>query len=263
MTAYTNTVFETRKPHSRNATLYATTIAEMSYSHSKKWINKDVQEQKVRRGFIAARLKLCPLSEFLPKDLDIPLHTLKWEILKKSSSAKRASPDKSAVPLSREPFGNKTINGPGFIEDYSTVVCEKTVFTPYFADAMEFVEPWPIEHHGDFAISRPKMPKPIASWPKRDEMKYEGDDRVSTDRLHARCLALPRVSGNETVNWQHRARIIPSLFDTHIYVPCKAEVLERRFGIGDIDEFPEMDRKTPQDILGKELFRLLDPIDRL
>lgn len=237
----------------------------MSYSNSKTWVNPQRRDQQIRKALNDARNKLCPRSDIWFKDFDqgdLDVHKIEWKKLREKFVAQHRLLNIPAVPLSREAFSNKTINGSDFIEHYSTVICEKTVFTPYFKSAMEFLEPWPVVD-GYFLMPRPKIAKAIAPWPRRDEMKYEGDERVVTELIHARCLALPRVSGNETVNWQHRAMILPSYLDNHTYVPCRAEVLERSLEIGDLEDFSDMDRKTPREILGYELWKLLDPIDRI
>lgn len=233
---------------------------EVGFSNSMKWVNNGYQQKQARKNFLIAREKFCKDSFILTPEFDFDKHRLEWRKLKEGYLSQLGS-SVPTLPSSRKPFSNKTINGPEFIEDYSPVICEKTAFTPNFAGGMEFIHPWPIGYY-DFALPRPKVPKPIAPWPSRDEMKYEGDDRP-TVRIQGRCMALPRVPSNETVTWQHRAMIIPRNLDLHTYAPCEAEVLERIFWIADIEDFSEMDLNTPSEIVGSELFELLDPTDKL
>ena len=115
----------------------------------------------------------------------------------------------------------------------------------------------------NYVLHRSKVPKLIAPWPKRDQMKYEGDDRISTEACHRRFLGLPRVPGSETVNWQHRALVKPSWFDCHQRPVSEYEVWERQVYIPELEEFDGMHRTTAEEILGPELWKLLDPIGRI
>jgi len=260
---------KTKKPFSSDSTPHATEISNMppyqaGFSNSRTWVNPQRQDQQARTAFKNARSKLCPNSTILTADFNLSKHRSEWTALKQRSTGlpTQVSSEGSVQAITREPFSGKTINGHDFIEDYSPVICEKTIFTPQFTSAFEPIIPWPFGTTW-FIVPCPKLPKPIAPWPKRDEMKYEGDERISTESIHARCLGLPRVSGNETVNWQHRARVWPSCLDDHTYIPGAAEVQDRAAWIEEIEDLSEMDLGTPVEILGAELLGLLDPVDRI
>ncbi|USW48087.1 hypothetical protein Slin15195_G014060 [Septoria linicola] len=75
-----------------------------------------------------------------------------------------------------------------------------------------------------------------ANWPSWEEMKYEGKDRIATDRLHRRFLCVPRVKGNLTVGWQQRRFVgLNPLEDFTYPVPHAVDVLLRTHNIPDID----------------------------
>ena len=93
-------------------------------------------------------------------------------------------------------------------------------------------------------------------------MKYEGDERIATDKLHSRFLGAPRVEGNETVNWQHRNVIEQYPLENYNHIPTALAVFERNH------HFPglEADSESVEEawhLIGRELYELLDPIDRL
>lgn len=54
-------------------------------------------------------------------------------------------------------------------------------------------------------------------WPELEELKYEGPDRISTDRIHRRLLPHPRMPGNATVDWSQRAFRKSFVFDEFGY----------------------------------------------
>ena len=54
---------------------------------------------------------------------------------------------------------------------------------------------------------KPTKARPRADWPCQAEMKEEGDERNTSG--FGRFPALPRVSGNETVNYKHK-RVVPA-----------------------------------------------------
>lgn len=145
---------------------------------------------------------------------------------------------KHPCTLSREAFSGKTIFGPEHTNFTSYVLSVPTIFTPNFASGKEH----------------------IASWPSRTEQKYEGDDRIATDKLHGRFPGAPRVQGNETVNWQHR-NVIPQYdMENYHYVPREQEVFFRTHFVDDADHATEEEARH---MLGSELLEMLDPVGRL
>lgn len=61
-------------------------------------------------------------------------------------------------------------------------------------------------NHGTDDTSRPQAP-----WPDSSERKHEGYQRVRSG--YKRFLPLPRVPGNQTVNWKQRSPIATYEFD--------------------------------------------------
>lgn len=254
----------------------------MSYGNSKKWVAPGVREKQRHEKLNQARAKICKQSPFWHLNFDIELHKHEFAVLQQarldSSSSSGSSsggsptspylhhklaclpstpPNRSLqtgfpdTPLttppgsSRAPFSGKLNYKDGitsftFMSNLSPVLCLPTIFTPHWKIGKESVAPWP----------------------SRSEMKYEGDDRIATDKLHSRFLGAPRVEGNETVNWQHRNVIQQFPLEDFYHIPNELEVLERTH------HFPglEADGESVEEawhLLGRELYDLLDPIDRL
>lgn len=223
------------------------------YGNSRTWTNPAVKAAKDKRALNNARKKLCPRSPFWDEGLDMTLHLKEIAALVEecqkpvtlpplSEAALQFRqqfdlPDPPPPPPMRKAFEGKTINeSPEFISNFSVVVCSRTVFTPYWQKDKYFVAPWP----------------------NKQEMKYEGDDRISTDKLHGRFLGAPRMDGNETVNWQHRTMIPPWPLENYYHKPCETDVWERHHHIEELQPTDEEGREA----LGNELFDLLDPVDR-
>ena len=99
----------------------------------------------------------------------------------------------------------------------------------------------------------------IADWPPKAESKYEGDDRISTDKLHRRYPGAPRVEGNDTVNWQHRAIIEQFPFDDFYYpIPNAVEIFLKTHWVDEL-EFKD---EEGEEAIGKELMEALDSKDQ-
>lgn len=140
--------------------------------------------------------------------------------------------DFAIPPHLRPAFGGKE-----FDTNHSTVLCYETIFCPSWQKGKENVAPWP----------------------NKSEMKYEGDDRISTDRLHRRFPGAPRVEGNETVNWQHRAVIEQFPFDEFYYpIPHSVEIFLRTHLVADL----EFSDEEGEEVLGKDFMEMLDPKDQ-
>ena len=135
-------------------------------------------------------------------------------------------------PHIREPFAGKD-----FDTNHGSVLCYETIFCPRWEKGKE----------------------DIAPWPPKSEMKYEGDDRISTDRLHRRYPGAPRVEGNETVNWQHRAVIEQFPFDDFYYpIPHAVEIFLRTHWVEEL-EIPD---EEGEEYIGKDLMGMLNPQDQ-
>lgn len=121
-------------------------------------------------------------------------------------------------------FGGKTILTPG-----SLVLARPTVFTPY-------------------------VDEDAAPWPELAQIKYEGDDRIKTDKIHGRFLPAPRNQSNATVNWMHRSLRIQKELENFHYPPQAAEIFLRNHHVAELD----FDDNQGDEILGKDLMGLLN-----
>ena len=254
----------------------------MSYGNSKKWVAPGVREKQRHDKLNQARAKICKNSPFWHINFDVEAHKRGFAALQQaglgsSTSASSSSaggsphivpqlgnlpstpPHKSQTDLYETPpttppgsactaftaFSGKfssdtTETSTTFNTNLSPVLCLPTVFTPNFMLGKEFIAPWP----------------------SRSEMKYEGDDRIATDKLHTRFHGAPRVEGNETVNWQHRNVIEQYPLENYNHIPTALEVLERSHHIPGL----EADNESVEEawhLLSRELYELLDPVDRL
>lgn len=100
-----------------------------------------------------------------------------------------------------------------------------------------------------------------ADWPCKQELKFEGDDRVATDIKHGRFMPVPRKRGNETVAWQHLMYLEQHQFDavhngSHQMLPDHEEVIFRDLEVGFDGQDPEI---LGLRLLGKDLMDALDP----
>ena len=85
-------------------------------------------------------------------------------------------------------------------------------------------------------------------------MKYEGDDRISTDMLPARIHSRPTESG-WTIPWQHRAPIAKT--NQLCYpTPDNVEIILRSHQV------PGLEFSEGQQALGKEMMDTLSPSDQ-
>ncbi|KAK5120205.1 hypothetical protein LTR85_006411 [Meristemomyces frigidus] len=219
------------------------------HTNSMKWQSPTYKAKRGNLQLNEARRKLCPKSPIWHQDFDLERHKKEW----KEGEARRAKvavdekarlqaedeqrikngqPGVIVAPVTREPFDGKE-----FEISRSNVLCEPTIFCPQWRNGKEEIAPWPSKH----------------------EMEYEGDGRIATDKLHRRFPGLPRVDGNETVNWQHRAIVPPYPFEEFYYpIPSIVDIFMRTHNIEDA-QFTDA---AGVDALGAELMGLLDPTDQ-
>ena len=216
------------------------------YSSSRTWVSPRVKETGQRQQLNFARRKLCPKSPFWLPDFDIAKHKKDWEAgearraeqkevqeMEEEEERKKLQDSESAEsPPIRTPFAGKDLNA-----NFSPVLCVETIFCPQWEKGQTAVAPWP----------------------SKSEMKYEGDDRISTDALHGRFPGIPRVESNETVNWQHRAPVGQYLFDEFYYpVPQAVDIFLRTHWVPEL----EISDGEGEKAIGKELMDMLDPQDQ-
>ena len=211
------------------------------YSHSKKWVAPRVRENQDRQRLNNARRKLCPKSPFWTQDFDIVKHREEWEhecereFDKKLENVFRQATEHERLQLPPTPAVKPAFGGRVFPDNFSSVLSMQTVFCPCYDSS--------------------NRKKEVAEWPSKAEMKYEGDERISTDRLHGRFPGAPRVGGNETVTWMQR-RIIEQypLDDFYYPIPHEVEIQLRSHQVVEL-EFTE---QQGREILGHELMNLLN-----
>ena len=94
---------------------------------------------------------------------------------------------------------------------------------------------------------KPTKARPRAGWPCQAEMKEEGDERNTSG--FGRFPALPRVSGNETVNYKHKRVVRTSPLDT-VWPPPIPLVYQ--------EPTQELEDDYARMLVGKELAAALD-----
>ncbi|CAK4032476.1 Hypothetical predicted protein [Lecanosticta acicola] len=230
------------------------------HSSSRTWVAPHAVKQKTLTRLNGHREKFCRNSVAWELNFDIEKHRLEVnKAMQKEFHNRDARIDKEIeqrkqylklepyyrLPVTIKPaFGDKD-----FGDNRSTVLARKTVFSHEY-----LVHRTNEDYLGREAIGWTSIEKEIADWPPRTESKYEGDERISTDRLHGRCLGCPRVGGNETVNWMQRS-IIPSysLDDFYYPVPDEMDLFIRNHYIPAL----EFDDESGKEALGTELMEML------
>lgn len=216
------------------------------YSSSRTWVHPKVKESSQRQALNYARRKMCPNSPFWTQNFDLAKHKQDWEAGRKrrvesklaqdlETAEERRKSQKSdfALPRRLRPaFGEKEYDS-----NHSPVLGLETIFCPQWEKGKENIAPWP----------------------NKSEMKYEGDDRISTDRLHGRFLGAPRVEGNETVNWQHRLVIAQYALEEFYYpIPQAVDIFLRTHWIAEL----EFSDEEGAGALGEQFMDMLDPEDQ-
>lgn len=188
---------------------------------------KEDQNKRINNS----RRKIAPNSVAWEPNLDLQQHKKEyadWQQAQWERNVRRHVEDtaeRERLGLPRTPpavkpaFGGKVFEG-----NNSAVLSLKTIFAPDFANGRE---QW---HNGEPRF----ITKELAGWPSKLEMKYEGDERIATDKLHRRFLACPRAEGNETVNWQILPIIPQYPLDRDLWPPpTPYEIWERQHWIRD------------------------------
>ncbi len=205
-----------------------------SYTFSKTWVSEEMKERD--RFFDTLqhleRMHLVRRSPFLPttlaawyvyridsKDAEIKTTQRKLGLRVAALEVKKLIKDPSRgriMPI----FGGKA-----FSDNRSAVLAFESIWCPWAVGTAE---------------------KPEAPWPTRDEMEFEGDERVTSG--FSRFPPLPRVVGNETVTWKCKANILGHPFD-HIWTLATAQNTEivpddeQMFELVDSELLVEVDAK--------------------
>ncbi|MCJ1366428.1 hypothetical protein MMC16_005557 [Acarospora aff. strigata] len=170
-----------------------------SYSFSKTWVSQEMKERDKFFDIVKnlERMNLVRRSPFLPttlagwyvhqldsKEAEIKELQRKIALRIAAGVAKKHITDPSGTVV-QPAFGGKT-----FGDNRTAVLAFESIWCPWSTGTAE---------------------KPEAPWPTRDEMEFEGDERVTSG--FSRFPPLPRVVGNETVTWKCKANILGYAFD--------------------------------------------------
>ena len=224
-------------------------FAANTHPQSRQWRSPEALElSRLNR----ARRTLCPRSPYLPSSIqELAAHNA--ELATATARASTANIAHTVFTLeahTREhtgPFAftvpaiKPAFNGIDFSTNHSAVLLYPTIFVPSYEKS-----PHRILFTGG-----------MAAWPSRQEMKYEGDDRVSTDRIHGRFPPTPRVNGNGTVSWQQRSFVWPEVLDNFYPGWDPVEVWWRNCWVGD----NEIGDEEGVGLIGGELLRVIDEED--
>ena len=121
-----------------------------------------------------------------------------------------------------------------------------------FADTRSTV----LAHDTIWAPKSARAEKPQAAWPLQQEMKFEGDDRMRTDKLHRRFLPLPRQPANETVSWSQVPMVRFHEWDVRDHPLSDEDVFFMHHEVTG----EEVDEEEVRHALGDELLSLIDPV---
>jgi len=127
--------------------------------------------------------------------------------------------------------------GKQFTKGRGAVLSEETIWTPSG-----------LKDRADLAP--PREERPEAPWPTYEEMKEEGNERNTSG--YRRFLALPRVPGNDTVNWKQRTVLHQLPFDEIWRLPTR-DTVEAQRKRTEPDEMEEMEA-----MIGRDLFAAID-----
>lgn len=126
------------------------------------------------------------------------------------------------------------LNGKDLADTRSIVLAHETIWAPKFE----------------------QTDRPIAEWPTYQEMKFEGNDRMQTDKLHRRFLPLPRQPANETVMWSQRPVVQSYEWDERYRPLSDEDVAWMHHKV----EGEELDEEDARHVLGAELLSAVDPV---
>lgn len=96
---------------------------------------------------------------------------------------------------------------------------------------------------------KPTKTRPRADWPCQAEMREEGDERNTSG--FGRFPALPRVNGNETVNYKHKRIVTATPLDTVWPPPVPLAYQEQT---------EELDDDYARVLIGKDLAAAIDEV---
>ena len=164
----------------------------MTYTQSKTWESESVKEygRWMQLEKVLTRMTFIPRSPFVPKTYP---EWLAYRVVVNKSEAQKAQRKRDAALEERNhpkcPIISKFAEI-RFTDSLSSVLAFPTVWTMW---------------------STPTEDRPVVPWPGADEMREEGDERMTSG--YRRYLPLLREPGNETVTWKQKPARSSWLFD--------------------------------------------------
>ena len=183
------------------------------------------------------RMELIPRSPFVPHNFEewVAFRHERLEDERLDQAKKLAKWQSSRMcPLGQiEPVVIlPAMGGRRLFDGRSTVLCQQTIWSPWYFPTDE---------------------RPQAPWPCPEEMKEEGDER-NTSRF-GRFPGLPRVPGNETVNWKQKNHLPLLPFDEVWSLP-NADTFAAIWTPTEVDVMEDMEV-----LLGQELMDALNDVN--
>lgn len=218
------------------------------YSHSLKWKSDGLKAREQYQVLNKARANFCPNSFVWTRDFPIAEHRAEMKELyaqkfKDSTSTQSSYTTQDSdgstqhnilrKAMSLQPHSEK----PSITPSHTAVLSLPSVFVPSYGAGLE----------------------EAAEWPCKEELDYEGDARVRTEKIHARMLPAPRVKGNDTVAWSLRSFVEPFPLDDFRGDFNEVSVFLRNHHVPEL----EFSHEDGIKILGSRMMDALDPIDKL
>lgn len=209
-----------------------------AWTNSRTWRSPEVVEKEAWDRKYKALKRAYPKTNIFDEGFDLKAHQAAIAAEEKERQEVAATYEANVIanrkrldlppPAPLKPaFGGKT-----FSTNYSNTLSWQTVFCPQYQSGREDV---------------------VAPWPAPAEMKYEGEERISTVALHRRFLGIPRVPGNETVNWQHLSAVPQYPLDNNYVILSSDDIFFRNHYIEQLEPSDE----EGKEVLGTDIMEML------
>lgn len=152
------------------------------------------------------------------------------------------------APITVSPFGGKK-----FRDGLSAVLCMATIWTIW--KPCKERQTWLWSREEQPREERSEEERPEAMWPTEEEMREEGNERMTSG--FRRFPALPRVPGNPTVNWKQKKALAQLPFDQVWKLPSAETFNAQREKTG-ADEMRVMEELIGHDLLTAIGFEIWD-----
>lgn len=225
-------------------------------------------KQKERQALNNARKIICPKSDVWHKDFDLDAHREEVTQAEKTKTAYKAerivreAKEKAwyeaciGEKLPPPPPIRKPFDGKVFRDNRTSVLALESIWCMSYNEGKG---------------------RELAPWPPMEELMFEGQGRVSTERIHGRFLPLPREPGDPTQNFMTRQLVEPFEFDNVTYYPStypqytespyptEDDTFFRHYRVDDLEFTDPVNGAYDDDAvhaLGTDLLALLDPRDQ-